>query len=306
MLSLPDEGDSSHHFYNYTSGAWLYNDQVRRQERRLIFDIAALLDAASRSVGTSSESVTNMTKIAEGGYYRVFEITLRSSPTVIARLPYPCTIPRKFGVASEVATMQYLRLKDIPIPEVLDWSSSLSPVRSEYILMAKAQGSELEQTWYTMTIEERSSVMKQIVCLEDKLFQLEFPVNGSTGEEEEFCLGPSTELLWWYKDRDLLNVNRGPWTTATDAMKSVGERELAWLERFGEPRYPREVMYREFYNKKKVDPAVQMQSLRDYLTLAPAIIPDDADLIKPTIRHPDLSPSNIFVSDSGDITALLD
>ncbi|KAL1305924.1 hypothetical protein AAFC00_004066 [Neodothiora populina] len=326
LLDIPDFKDASHSFYNYTSGGCLYNDRLRRQERHLVFDVSALLDVVSKAAGRPRESVTNIAKLAEGGYYRVFEVTFSDSLAVIARIPYPCTVPRQFGIASEVATMQYLRLHGIPVPEVLDWTVSPNPVGSKYMIMAKAQGTELEQTWYTMSIEERSNVVKQIVVLESKMFQLDFPASGSiyhqsfleshevstfvpldsTFGEGTFCIGPSSELLWWYKDRDQLEVRRGPWKTATEVMESVGQRELAWLERFGQPRYPREVMYRESYDKKMVDPATQMRNLRDYLALAPLIVPDDPELVKPIIRHPDLSPSNIFVSESGDITALLD
>lgn len=56
-----------------------------------------------------------------------------------------------------------------------------------------------------------------------------------------------------------------------------------------------------------VDPRVQMRNLSDYLkVVAPLIAPNDLALNKPCIRHPDLSPNNIFVSDSGEITGIID
>lgn len=89
-------------------------------------------------------------------------------------------------------------------------------------------------------------------------------------------------------------------------MKSVGKRELAWLEKFGNSRHPREPLYRAFYGYQEVDPKVQMQNLRDYLTVVPLVVPESDELNKHTIRHPDLSPSNIFISETGDITGLID
>lgn len=89
-------------------------------------------------------------------------------------------------------------------------------------------------------------------------------------------------------------------------MRSVGERELAWLESFAKPRFPREPLYKAFYGQQKVDPEVQKQSLRDFLTVVPFVVPEQAKLSEPTVRHPDLSPNNIFVSNSGDITGLID
>jgi hypothetical protein len=89
-------------------------------------------------------------------------------------------------------------------------------------------------------------------------------------------------------------------------MKSVGERELAWLQNFAKPRLPREPIYRAINDYKEASPNVQKQNLRDYLTLVPLVIPGQAEFNKPTIRHPDLSPSNIFISNSGEITGLID
>lgn len=89
-------------------------------------------------------------------------------------------------------------------------------------------------------------------------------------------------------------------------MRAVGEREIAWLRRFGQKRYPREAFYREFYGRRKVDPEVQIHHLQNYLKVAPYLVPEAKELTVPTIRHPDLSPSNILVSESGDITGLID
>ena len=49
-----------------------------------------------------------------------------------------------------------------------------------------------------------------------------------------------------------------------------------------------------------------MDHLLNYLKLAAYLVPNSLELNSPTIRHPDLSPSNIFVSESGDITGIID
>jgi hypothetical protein len=51
---------------------------------------------------------------------------------------------------------------------------------------------------------------------------------------------------------------------------------------------------------------VQIYHLLDYLKVAPYLVPKAEQLNVPTIRHPDLSPSNILISDSGDITGIID
>ncbi|KAH4122821.1 hypothetical protein HBI81_104630 [Parastagonospora nodorum] len=320
--------DPEHTFYNYTSGRWLYNERLRLSEKRRYFDIHELCQAAAKSVGRSTDDITTFAKIAEGGSYRVFQATFQDRMNVIVRLPYPSTIPREYGIVSEVATMEYLRLHGVPIPKVFDWSSSTdNPVRSEYIIMEKVQGKELEHTWYTMTAKERMAVVEKIVDIERMLFAIRFPASGSIyfkesvgkrttaidlslavnrGKTDRFCIGPSTEFLWWYQRRDELAVNRGPWETPKELLEAVGHRELAWLQKFGKQRFPREPLYREFYGRQEVDPQVQIDSLKDYLKVAPHIVPEDPELCQPTIRHPDLSPNNIFVSESGDITGVID
>jgi hypothetical protein len=128
--------------------------------------------------------------------------------------------------------MEFLRLHGIPIPKVFDWSSSPSnKVGSEYIVMERVQGRELADTWYTMTFEERMAVIEKIVDVERVLFGVQFPASGSLFFKDSlnagvksvdmpennslkdigrFCIGPSTEYLWWYQGRNELAANRGP------------------------------------------------------------------------------------------------
>lgn len=94
--------------------------------------------------------------------------------------------------------------------------------------------------------------------------------------------------------------------SSEELLRAVGEREIMWLRRFGERRYPGEPLYREFYSRQKVDPQVQIIHLSDYLKVTPHLAPQEKELNIPTIRHPDLSPTNIFISDAGDITGIID
>lgn len=49
-----------------------------------------------------------------------------------------------------------------------------------------------------------------------------------------------------------------------------------------------------------------MTTLEKYLKIAPYLVPSDKSLHKPTLRHPDLQPNNIFVSKDLDIVGLID
>jgi len=72
------------------------------------------------------------------------------------------------------------------------------------------------------------ATMGKIAKVERTLFSLQFPASGSVFYKEslgtgartvdipsglvdttKFCIGPSTEYLWWYKNRHELNTNHG-------------------------------------------------------------------------------------------------
>lgn len=93
---------------------------MRLSERRLHFNINELYRVLAKSVGQQRADIVHFTKIAEGGLYRIFEATFRDGLTDIVRLPYPSTTPRKYGVASEVAMMEFLRIRGVPTPKVID------------------------------------------------------------------------------------------------------------------------------------------------------------------------------------------
>ena len=128
--------------------------------------------------------------------------------------------------------MEFLRMHGIPIPKILGWSSSASnQLGSEYIIMERVPGRELADTWHTMTFKERMAVVKKIVDIERLLFGIRFPASGSLFFKDsldpdvksvnmfennsledvgKFCIGPSTEYLWWHQKRNELAANRGP------------------------------------------------------------------------------------------------
>jgi hypothetical protein len=50
-----------------------------------------------------------------------------------------------------------------------------------------------------------------------------------------------------------------------------------------------------------------MEYLKSYLQIAPDLVPKrDEHMIRPSIRHPDLQPNNVFVSQNLEITGLID
>lgn len=92
-----------------------------------------------------------MEKLAEGGFSRVFLLPRDDGFEVIAKLPYSLTVPKHFTTESEVATLDILSSKGIPVPRVYAWSSqSDNAVGSEYVIMEKAPGQPLESRWFSL------------------------------------------------------------------------------------------------------------------------------------------------------------
>lgn len=97
--------------------------------------------------------------------------------------------------------------------------------------MERVLGKELEESWYTMSMKERMVTIEKIVDLERILFAIDFPASGSlffdkslddsmerveiqmlsnVKDAPKFCIGPSTEYLWWYQNRNELGIRSGP------------------------------------------------------------------------------------------------
>lgn len=146
---------------------------------------------------------------------------------LVARIPYPSTIPKAYVVASEAASMEFLRLKGLPIPKVLGYSfTTQNEADTEYILMEHADGDDLSQTWFDLRDDDIVSVMTQLAKIEFKMMSISFPaggsiyyahdlkeLSGSEGvalDEKSFCIGPDVSAPLWYGRRAQLDVFRGP------------------------------------------------------------------------------------------------
>lgn len=324
-------GSPHHDLFNYTSGLWLVNNDLRLAERRHEFNDYELRRLAAQSVGRTLQDVDTMVKLDEGGFNRIFLITMVDGFQMIARIPYPVTEPKFYAVASEVATMAFLRANGLPVPKVYGYSpTSDNAVKTEYIFMELVRGTKLTDVWMQLKEADLASVLRQLVELETLMMSIAFPAGGSlyytadlekvAGEKtcipmplnsEHFCIGPDVRLNMWYGRRSQLEVGRGPYETAEAALAAAARKEIAYLERFGRPLLPFQRARREAYNYEEQSPLDHIKNLERYLLMASSLIPDDPSLRAFCIRHPDLQPSNVTVAispDSGqlDIVGLLD
>ena len=233
--------------FRYTSGRWMYvlyhfpkqrqfqilicrsyNEHLRLAERYHKFNIPPLLEITANACNRQTTDITSFTKLSEGGFNRIFQLTFSDGKCVLARLPYPTTMPRYYTVASEAATLDFLRGHGIRTPEVYVYCSRAgeggdgNPVGAEYIIMEKLDGIPLGEVWYTMTPDEQFKVMRQVVELEARIMGFDLPAFGSIYYQKDlpternvplegaFCIGPMAHWSWWNGGRSNLNIDRGP------------------------------------------------------------------------------------------------
>ncbi|OQE73376.1 hypothetical protein PENNAL_c0088G08743 [Penicillium nalgiovense] len=303
--------------------------KLRCAERSLRFDVDALARVVCHSVSRHLNDVVSITKLAEGGFNRVLQISFDDGYVVLARLPYNTTVPKHHAVASEAAILAFLHSHGVPVPNVLGYSPDhMNDVGTGYILLEKIDGTPLSDQWFYMDTKTRVKMMKQIVEIEKQVMSIRFPANGSlyywrglnsseraisTSQDsdlsspDQIVVGPTAQHEWWYQERDLLDIDRGPWNTFTACFEAPARREMEFCERFGKPRLHVERYLRELHQFQKRSPAQRQLLLSDYLKLTPYLeVPPDHRLSRPTLRHPDFSPNNILVNASSDVVGIID
>lgn len=168
-------------------------------------------------------------KLAEGGFNRTFLITMRDGFQLVARIPYPMTVPKQLVIASEVATIDFLRSHGMPVPKIYGYSTvAENSIGTEYVLMEFMRGTNVGDVWFTMTEKQRLKLVAEIADLEARMFAIDFPASGSLFHAEDlapelerlqlpssgggspFCIGPDTTMSQWYGKRSSLSVKRGP------------------------------------------------------------------------------------------------
>nr|GAT46297.1 predicted protein [Mycena chlorophos] len=305
--------ESQNDLYDYTSGRWVYNDALRHKERRVVFDVDGLRQLAAESVKQSPADVLSLHKLAEGGFNRTFLVALRDGRQVVARIPYPITVPHYYAVACEVATMEYQRSCGIPVPKIYGYSADSNNVAgTPYIFMEFIRGPKLGDVWPSLGDDEVISVIRQLTQLESRMMSRPFPAGGSLYftedlekvapglgvplEDKRFCVGPDTKLALWYGRRAGLDVYRGPYHSAEEALAVAAQKEIAYLKQFGQPLLPLRRERRPSYKYQQQSPLDHVENLQQYLSITSSLVPKDPALNRFYIRHPDLHPNNIFVS----------
>lgn len=107
-----------------------YNEKLRLAKRKLYFNVEELKKAAARTVNQPASNVKSLTKFAEGSFNQIFGLDIEDGTSILARLPYPSTLPRRLTVASDVATMYFVCGHVVPTPRILGYNVDENPVGS--------------------------------------------------------------------------------------------------------------------------------------------------------------------------------
>jgi hypothetical protein len=89
--------------------------------------------------------------------------------------------------------MTLLREQGLPVPRIHDWSATVENfVGSEYMIMEKVHGTDLRNTWHSMTVSQRLKAVGKIVQLEKALFDISLPACGSIYLKDTLPAGTRT------------------------------------------------------------------------------------------------------------------
>lgn len=86
----------------------------------------------------------------------------------------------QYAVASEAATLDFLRSHGVPVPKVVGYPAvSKNDVGTEYLLLEKMEGIPLSDIWFTIDTKTRVKIMRQIVDVERRFMNIALPASGS-------------------------------------------------------------------------------------------------------------------------------
>ncbi|RJE25400.1 hypothetical protein PHISCL_02291 [Aspergillus sclerotialis] len=277
--------------FSYTSGRFLYNESIRLRERYVRFNVSALKDGISQHTGCGK--VVELRELSEGGFNRVFLVKLEDNSQVIVNIPFAYSVPKTFATASEVATLTFLRSNGVPVPKQLTVATKVV---------------DIENKLFSIPFSSTGSIyFKKDLPLK---VQTDLYLPGTADpdrDSENFCIGPTTDYMFWQGKRAEMHLDCGPWKIPNEHLLAIGNRELAWTEQFGKPQgvdFPHNAFFPDVNSHK-----LYIALLEKYLAVAPFPLPKEASNIgnKAVLRHPDLTPSNVFVSpETYKITSIID
>ncbi|EXJ77593.1 hypothetical protein A1O3_09820, partial [Capronia epimyces CBS 606.96] len=198
------------------------------------------------------------------------------------------------------------------------------------MILEEAVGADLKTTWPRLSVKQRIGVVDQIITIQERLLEASkrFQVYGSlyftedgakfnfrrqievsTASSSKFIIGPLAhrhfmETVLWESDLD-----SGPWHTPNDYIDSLARSSLLQI-RSRAHKETAIITSRPFSFPVKpvsdLSNAAVCQMLQLVRTVTPHIVPLSPDHCLPLLWHRDLHDGNIFVSDEGKVTSIID
>ncbi|KAE8404616.1 hypothetical protein BDV37DRAFT_271277 [Aspergillus pseudonomiae] len=291
----------------YTSGRWLNRDELELSSRHIVLDFSALGDKAI-SLCPRATKIVKCEK-REGGFNRVFLLTMDTGSCVVAKLPTSIAGPPRLMNNSEVATITYLQSKiSLPMPRILDWNDDPSnPIGTVYIIQEHAVGVQLHQVWPEINSEQHMLCTKMLSLAIRDMASLDFPAYGSlyfsngplepnvkVPFEPGFCIGPHCSPVFWNRSPGELELYGGPSSNCGPYLTSYA---LGLVET-GFSRLPKTdpVNHELLPHQGSVQHHISL--LKTSLEVMQKFAKDTSiqDAATPALLHPDFHKRNVYVS----------
>ncbi|KAK4221287.1 kinase-like domain-containing protein [Podospora fimiseda] len=263
--------------------------------------LTAIENICRRLLKIPSDSPCTITFHASGLFNKLYIIKSDKNPgRHIMRVSLPVYPQHK--TRSEVATLRWLRENtSIPVPEVYAFDDSNSnEIGFEYILMEFMEGKPAHERWWTMEMEEKIGLTKQVAGFQAELLKTKFRGIGSLMNEEEKRLGLFVSPRFFMGDCIGYDVERGPFWCSRDWLSA--ELRVIILQQMGVLRKTEDEDERE-------DAEEILGVAKKLLGLVDRIFDgmEEEEESKVTASyHHDLHLNNILVDEKGEITAVLD
>ncbi|CBX90707.1 hypothetical protein LEMA_P057410.1 [Plenodomus lingam JN3] len=261
-----------------------------------------LAKVAADSVGAAQ--CVDIRKFADGMFNKAFLMLMDDGQEVVAKVPNPNAGRAHYTTASEVATMDFARrVLDTPAPRVYAWNSNAQShsVRAEYIIMEKAQG--IQKRWLSISFSHYGGLYYAKDMKSSPVSH--YVQDGVVIKKSEFALGPATGRDWHDAGRADLDIRRGPWSSLSQYLRSIGERETKATQILDPPKQIALFCGLKLYQPDRKE---KLTALGQYQKIVDAILPGNKTIRGPYLWHDDLHDDNIFVdpNNPGKITAIID
>jgi aminoglycoside phosphotransferase len=300
-------------------------------ESALEFDVDMLKQLVSNRL---KRCCINTRMLTKGLYNEIHLLRFEDNgPDCIARLSRDPSHPAD-KLASEVATMKYVAQNtNIRVPEVYDWDSETqNDIKVPYILMEYLPGTHLYRVWDKLNIEQKRSVLSQIVDVLSELWKCKFEKigciyknssnsarSGMTSTNILFCktfqpfekfrVGPIVSPLFYIEGRndipDVLNYT-GPFGSNREWFCTLIRKEKQFFTIHGVQELIKEEDLNDTDAKKRVEELKKNLELLQSKLSKDNVFDDLIDKPPFVLIHGDFDAQNMLVDDNNNIIGIID